>query len=252
MIRREEALLLEEEQANPGDQSKLAKSGAARKPLIATWLSEFEERIAQDFRNRTGLDYNSTISLIIETAEPFPGMKVLDIPTRTGVIARQFAGKVGQNGKIIGVEETREDLEQARLAAQSAKVSTHIEWRPMPFDKLKFENDSFDLVTSVMSFHRIDSEKFLSEAYRILKSGGRLLIADELAPREGKESFRASLKRSYYRYIVRDKVEAEANFHTTEEMISLLKAAGFHQFMFRGLRQRSKHDRVFTLINAVK
>lgn len=252
MTRREDAILLETGQANNNDQAQEAKP-APKKPLIATWLSEFEERIARDFRRRTGLDYKSTIELIMDAAEPFPGMKVLDLPTRTGVIARQFAGRVGQGGKIIGVEQTREDLEQARLAAQSAKVSMHIEWRPMPFDKLAFEAGSFDLVTSIMGFHRLDATSFLGEAYRVLRPGGRLLIADELEPAGGSGgSLKDSIRRNYYRYIVRDQVEADANFHSAERMMELLREAGFNQFMFRGLRQRSRHDRVFTLIKAVK
>ena len=156
--------------------------------LIDTWLSQFEEQIAQDFRRRTGLDYSTTIAQIIEAAEPFPGMRILDVPTGTGIIARQFVGKVGQNGQIIGADSTREKVEQARLAAQSAKATLRTEWRVSPCDKLIFPNNSFDLVTSVMAFHRLNGEKFLAEVHRVLKPGGRLLIADELAPMTGTSS----------------------------------------------------------------
>src|SRR5262245_30831166 len=78
-----------------------------KKPLIATWLSEFEEKIARDFNRRTGLDYKQTIDLIIDAADPFPGMQVLDVPTGTGVIARQFVGKIGEKGKITGGDVSR-------------------------------------------------------------------------------------------------------------------------------------------------
>jgi hypothetical protein len=37
-----------------------------KQPLIATWLSEFEEKIARDFYWRTGLDYKQTIAQIID------------------------------------------------------------------------------------------------------------------------------------------------------------------------------------------
>ncbi|MEO6727097.1 MAG: hypothetical protein ABIU20_01180, partial [Blastocatellia bacterium] len=78
-----------EDLPGPGKEQKLAVS--AQKPaIIDTWLSQFEERIARDFQRRTGLDYDTTIRQIVEAAEPFPGMRILDIPTGTGVIARQF------------------------------------------------------------------------------------------------------------------------------------------------------------------
>ncbi len=251
MTRREEATMLDPEQTITAELPKLAIP-QRKQPLIATWLSQFEERIATEFRRRNGLDYKTTISQIIETAEPFPGMQVLDIPTGTGVIARQFVGKVGEKGRIIGADETRDKLEEARLAAQSAKLSLHIEWRTMSLEKLFFDNDSLDLVTSGMAFHRLQAEKFLAEVYRVLKPGGRLLIADELAPEAGTGSLRLSARRTYYRYFKRNKSEAEAHFYTRDEMMEMLNAVGFSKFMFRALRQRNKHDRIFTLIKAVK
>src|SRR5215470_6741747 len=125
-----------------------------KQPLIATWLSEFEEKIARDFFRRTGLDYKQTIAQIIDAADPFPGMQVLDVPTGTGVIARQFVGKVGEKGRITGADITKEKIEQARLAAQSARVSLRIEWKLSPIEKLAFPDNSFDLITSAMAFHR--------------------------------------------------------------------------------------------------
>ncbi len=234
-----------------GKEQKLAVP--AQKPaIIDTWLSQFEERIARDFGHRTGLDYKTTIREIVEAAEPFPGMRILDIPTGTGVIARQFVGKIGQEGKIIGVDTTHEKVEEARLAAQSAKASMRIEWRVMPGEKLGFGADSFDLVTSVMAFHRLNGEKFLAEAYRVLKSGGRLLIADEMAPAIAPSPLRESVRRNYYKHIARNPAEAEAKFLSTEVMMQMLVNSGFSQIMFKALRQRSQHDRVFTLVNVVK
>lgn len=251
MTRREDATNLAGERQAENAAPKPAQPSQPR-TIIGAWLSEFEERIAQDFRRRTGLDYQTTINQIIEAAEPFPGMRVLDVPTGTGVIARQFVGKVGEKGKIIGVSATREESEEARLAGQSAKVGMRIEWRVMPIEKLLFEDNSFDLVTSAMAFHRLPGEKFLAEAYRVLAPGGRLLIADELAPEIPRHPLLLSMRRNYYLHIKRDPYEAEAKFYPTEDMMEMMKTAGFSQIMFRALRQRSKHDRVFTLIKAVK
>lgn len=225
---------------------------APRPVPLDTWLSQFEERIAREFRRRTGLDYKTTIAEIVEAADTFPGMRILDYPTGTGVIARQFVGKIGQEGKIIGVDSTHEKVEEARLAAQSAKASLRIEWRVMSGEKLNLASDSFDLLTSVMAFHRMNGEKFLAEAYRLLKMGGRLLIADEMAPVVAPSHWRESARRTYYKLIARNQAEAEAIFRSTEEMMQMLVEVGFSQIVFKALRQRSVHDRVFTLVKAVK
>jgi len=252
MTRKEDLPVVGKGQTEDNDWSPKLAIQPQKPALIDTWLSQFEERIARDFRQRTGLDFKTTIAQIVEAAAPFPGMRILDAPTGTGVIARQFVGKIGQEGKIIGVDATHEKIEEARLAAQSAKASQRIEWRVMPAEKLIFENGGFDLITSVMAFHRMNGEKFLAEAARVLKTGGRLLIADELAPEAGTSPLRESARRTYYRLIARNPGEAEAQFRSTEETMQMMKAAGFTQIVFKALRRRGKHDRVFTLINAVK
>lgn len=247
MTRNEDSLLLG--QPSP----KTETSAKPKSAIIDTWLSQFEQNIARDFQRRTGLDYQTTIAQIIEAAEPFPGMRVLDAPTGTGILARQFVGKIGQEGKITGVDETREKVEAARLAAQSAKATLKTEWQVMPLDKLKFADGSFDLVTSGMALHRLPNcQQYLAEMYRVLADGGRLLIADELAPEVEPNALLQSVRRSYYRFIARDAAEAEAQFRSSKEIIQLLNEAGFNQTVVRALRQRSKHDRVFALIKAVK
>ncbi|MBL8189933.1 MAG: methyltransferase domain-containing protein [Acidobacteria bacterium] len=247
MTRNEDSLLV-------GEPSSKTELSVKPKPaIIDTWLSQFEQNIAHDFQRRIGLDYKTTIAQIIEAADPFPGMRVLDAPTGTGILARQFVGKIGQEGKIIGVDETREKVEAARLAAQSAKATLKTEWQVMPLDKLKFTDGSFDLVTSGMALHRLPNcQKYLAEMYRVLANGGRLLIADELAPEIEPNALLQSVRRSYYRFIARDAAEAEAQFRSSKEIIHLLNEAGFNQTVVRALRQRSKHDRVFALIKAVK
>ncbi len=236
----------------PGKGSPKPTLPDKKQPIIATWLSQFEERISRDFHRRTGLDFKKTIGVIISTAEPFPGMQVLDIPTGTGVIARQFVGKVGEKGRIIGVAETREKLEQARLTAQSLKLTLHIEWRAMPMEGLFFASNTMDLVTCVMAFNSLKPERYLAEVYRVLKPGGRLLIADEFNPDISANSFILSMRRIYQRYIKRPKKNAKTRFYTHDEMMNLLTDAGFNQYMFRVLRQRDKNDRIFSLIKAVK
>ena len=81
MTRREDAAKLDTEQTN-GAWAPKAALPPQKQPLIATWLSEFEEKIARDFHRRTGLDYKTTIAQIIEAADPFPGRFLPPPPPR--------------------------------------------------------------------------------------------------------------------------------------------------------------------------
>ena len=217
---------------------------------LTTWLSEFEEKTAQEFRQRTKLDYQQTIHEIIAAAEPEAGSQVLDFATGSGVIARQFVGRVGDTGRIVGID-TAAALEQAKLAALSAKVSRKLEWRDATPDQLPFEPNSFDIVTCAMAFHRLPAEKVLAAVYRVLQSGGRLIIADQLAPIKH-SPLREFWRRNYARYVARDQVEADAKFYQAETMVEMLRAAGFRQQVVKVLRQRNEHDWAFAVIKAVK
>jgi ubiquinone/menaquinone biosynthesis C-methylase UbiE len=231
---------------------KLPSSIAPVQPAthLATWLSEFETKTAQEFRQRTNLDYQETIREIISAAEPEPGVHVLDLATGSGVIARQFVGRVGGTGRIIGAD-TKAYLEQARLAALSAKVSSKLEWREAAADKLPFDDNSFDIVTCGMAFHHLPAQAVLASAYRVLKTGGRFIIADQLAPIVH-SPWRERLRQHYYRYIKRDEDEATAQFYQAETLVEMLRAAGFRQQLVKVLRQRNKHDLAFAIIKAVK
>ncbi|HZO07630.1 MAG TPA: methyltransferase domain-containing protein [Solirubrobacterales bacterium] len=223
-----------------------------RPPPISQWQGEFEKKVAQEFERRTGLDYKETVALIINAIDPFPGMQVLDVATGTGVIARQMVRLVGEKGRIVGVDGTDKMIEQARLAAQSAGLGRRIEWKVAKAEKLPFATESFDLITCVLAFHLLQAEQFLEQAWRVLKPGGRLLLAHELAPRGGLSPLRLTARRNYYQFIARDPGEAGAHFYSADEMVAMLLAAGFRQYVVRGLREPNKFELSFSLITAGK
>ena len=70
-----------------------------------------------------------------------------------------------------------------RLAnAAAAGVADRVEVRTADMTALPFADDSFDVVTSALAIHNISSpegrHRAIEEAMRVLRPGGRLLIAD--------------------------------------------------------------------------
>ncbi|HWQ34236.1 MAG TPA: methyltransferase domain-containing protein [Blastocatellia bacterium] len=230
----------------PENEAKVAK------PIISSLLDQFEQREAGEFQRRTGLDYKTTIAEAIAAAEPQPGMRVLDVATGTGVIARQLVAHVGEKGKIIGIDATEEMVQKARLAAQSTGMGRKIEWRVAPAESLPFDRDEFDLITCTMSFPRLRAEAFLKEAYRVLKPDGRLLIATELAPGTSLGELQLRIKRSYRQLVARNSPAPDLKYHSAGEVGELIRAAGFRQCLTRILRQPRRHATLFALIRALK
>ncbi len=219
---------------------------------ISEWLNELEAKRAKEFHRRTGLDYKTLLKQIITTADLHPGMHVLELAAGTGMIARHLVGLIGREGKIIGVDSTKELLEQARLDAQSAKVGTRIEWRVAPLHHLPFPKAALDLVVCGFGFNQIAAKDLFSESYRILKDEGFLLLAAEVTTAIG-TGLAQKVRQRYRQLLKRDSDEAKVQYYSSEELNEMLRMAGFRQVIIRGLKSDAAMTaRDFSLIKAVK
>ncbi len=108
----------------------------------------------------------------------YPGENVLDIGCGAGVDSLVAARMVGPRGRVVGIDATEAMITQAR--AYLAQVGLdNVEFRVAPAETLPFPNDTFNVVLSngVLNL-TLDKEKALAEAHRVLKPGGRLMVAD--------------------------------------------------------------------------
>lgn len=81
--------------------------------------------------------------------------------------------------KVVGISIAKGQIEAARKYAEENKVDKLTDFREMDFCKTPFDDKTFDVVWAIESVcHSKNKLDFLAEAKRILKVGGRLIVAD--------------------------------------------------------------------------
>ncbi len=119
-----------------------------------------------------------------------PGQTVLDVGCGAGLDLLLAARRVGPSGRAIGVDMTPEMLARTKEAAASIGLD-HVELRQGDAEALPLEDESVDVVISNGVFNlTTDKTQAFGEAYRVLKAGGRLLLADIVVATELSEGVR--------------------------------------------------------------
>jgi demethylmenaquinone methyltransferase/2-methoxy-6-polyprenyl-1,4-benzoquinol methylase/phosphoethanolamine N-methyltransferase len=127
---------------------------------------------------------NRLRTMTIENALLKPGESVLDVGCGTGGVTIPARQRVGSTGKAAGIDPSPEMIAVARQKAQ--RKGLEIDFRIGVIEALPYPDATFDVVTSSLMMHHLpDNLKVsgLAEIYRVLKPGGRLLIADMLSPK---------------------------------------------------------------------
>lgn len=172
----------------------------------------------------------------VEHALIVPGDSVLDVGCGTGEVT--LAAKAGaKHGSVSGIDPAPEMIAVARKKA--ARKRLEIDFRVGVIESLPFPDASIDVVTSSLMMHHLPEDlkvRGLAEIYRVLKPGGRLLIADFMRPTG---SFLNHLFIAFTRHRGLQK--------GIEDLQGLLKNAGFGQ-----ITQVEEKVLVIGFIRAVK
>jgi arsenite methyltransferase len=113
---------------------------------------------------------------------------VIDLGSGSGMDAFFAASQVDADGQVIGVDFTIEQLEKARRLAEEGGFD-QVELREGRIESLPADDGSCDCVISNGVINLApEKERVFAEAARVLRSGGRLAIADIVSERELKES----------------------------------------------------------------
>jgi arsenite methyltransferase len=151
-------------------------------------------------------------------AEIKKGMTILDLGSGAGMDCFLAAKKVGESGKVIGVDMTEKMIYKAKENAKKYGFS-NVEFLLGDIEKLPLKDNAVDIVISNCVINLSpDKAKVFKEAYRVLKKGGKLLVSDIVLLKE------LSIKDRENEQLIASCVGGAV---LRDEYLSLLKEAGF-------------------------
>jgi SAM-dependent methyltransferase len=147
-----------------------------------------------------------------------PGQTVLDLGSGAGLDCLLAAKKVGDTGRVIGVDMTPEMIERAQANAKRVNA-TNVEFRHGYLEELPVDSNTVDVIISNCVINLSpDKAKVFTEAFRVLAPGGKLAVSDIVTEGPLPEPVKQSL--SAWAGCVAGAVEAK-------DYIGMMESVGF-------------------------
>ena len=108
-----------------------------------------------------------------------PGEHVLDVGCGTGTLALEVVRRAGRAGRVTGIDPSSEQIARAR--SKAARHNVPVDFQIGVIEHLPFPDQTFEVVLSTLMMHHVPAplkRQGLAEIARVLKPGGRLIIAD--------------------------------------------------------------------------
>ena len=185
-------------------------------------------------------------SAMMDWLAPRPGLKLLDVAGGTGDVAFRFLQRA-PGAEAVVLDMTESMLIEGRKRAEAESMADRLDWIVGDAMALPFADASFDVYTisfGIRNVTRIGDA--LTEAFRVLRPGGRLMVLEfsqlpspamqkaydlysfNVIPRMGKL---IAGDRDSYQYLV----ESIRKFPDQEAFAGMIRVAGFGQVKYRNL-----------------
>ncbi|KFI31157.1 bifunctional demethylmenaquinone methyltransferase/2-methoxy-6-polyprenyl-1,4-benzoquinol methylase [Haematobacter massiliensis] len=177
---------------------------------------------------------------------PRPGQRLLDVAGGTGDISFRFLSRARDTEAVV-LDMTESMLVEGRKRAEAASLSDRLDWVTGDAMALPLKDAAFDVYTISFGIRNVTRiQDALSEAYRVLKPGGRLMVLEfSQIPNEGLQwlydrySFNVipvmgqivANDRDSYQYLV----ESIRKFPDQETFAGMIRDAGFEHVKYRNL-----------------
>jgi len=178
---------------------------------------------------------------------PHPGQKLLDVAGGTGDIAFRFNARADNKASAVVLDLTQSMLIEGQKRPEAIEMADRLDWVVGDAMALPFPDNSFDVYTISFGIRNVTNvQDAISEAYRVLKPGGRFMVL------EFSEIPNPAMQWAYDRYsyniiptmgqiIAKDRdsyqylVESIRKFPKQRDFKEMIQAGGFELVKYRNL-----------------
>lgn len=166
------------------------------------------------------------------------GEVVVDLGSGGGIDCLLAAARVGDTGRVIGVDMTAEMISLARANAEKAGA-TNVEFRLGEIEHLPLADREANVIISNCVINLSpDKSQVLAEAHRVLAPGGRFMVSDLVVEGELREDLRSNM--TLLTGCIAGAMQREA-------FLGAIRAAGFSDVRVEKESPYLKHDHLASL-----
>ncbi len=184
----------------------------------------------------------------VRSVPPRAGMKILDMCTGTGDLALAYSKAAGGKAEIVGADFCHEMLALGREKGTKAGTNGAVQFIEADAMRIPLDDNQFDIVSVAFGLRNVsETDTGLAEMVRVCKPGGQVAVLEfstpqwqpfkavygwyfrNVLPRIGQ--LLASNAQSAYNYLP----ESVGEFPQGEQLVSMMRAAGLENVMYRPL-----------------